>query len=84
MRLFTYYTYDTTDLVEIDEEPPAPLNPDALDVVLTTKMFNMTPLPEIDAEDDDGSATRRTALVALNGAIEHACRVETVAVEEEA
>ncbi len=35
----------------------------------------------------DGSATsgfQRTALVALNGAIEHACRVETVAVEEEA
>ena len=90
-RLFTYYTYDTTDLVEIDEEPPAPLNPDALDVVLTiAKMFNMTPLPEIHTMRKmivDGSATsgfQRTALVALNGAIEHACRVETVAVEEEA
>ncbi len=90
-RLFTYYTYDTTGLVEIDEEPPAPLNPDALDVVLTiAKMFNMTPLPEIHTMRKmivDGSATsgfQRTALVALNGAIEHACRVETVAVEEEA
>ncbi|HJJ35473.1 MULTISPECIES: Glu-tRNA(Gln) amidotransferase subunit GatE [Methanocorpusculum] len=90
-RLFTYYTYDTTGLVEIDEEPPAPLNPDALDIVLTiAKMFEMTPLPEIHTMRKmivDGSATsgfQRTALVALNGAIEHACRVETVAVEEEA
>lgn len=90
-RLFTYYTYDTTGLVEIDEEPPAPLNPDALDIVLTiAKMFEMTPLPEIHTMRKmivDGSATsgfQRTALVALNGAIEHAYRVETVAVEEEA
>ncbi|MEA5037330.1 Aspartyl/glutamyl-tRNA(Asn/Gln) amidotransferase subunit B [bioreactor metagenome] len=90
-RLFTYYTYDTTGLVEIDEEPPAPLNPDALDIVLTiAKMFEMTPLPEIHTMRKmivDGSATsgfQRTALVALNGAIEHACRVETIAVEEEA
>lgn len=90
-RLFTYYTYDSTGLVEIDEEPPAPLNPDALDVVLTiAKMFDMTPLPEIHTMRKmivDGSATsgfQRTALVALNGAIEHSCRVETIAVEEEA
>ncbi len=90
-RLFTYYTYDSTGLVEIDEEPPAPLNPDALDVVLTiAKMFDMTPLPEIHTMRKmvvDGSATsgfQRTALVALNGAIEHTCRVETIAVEEEA
>ncbi|HJJ29706.1 MAG TPA: Glu-tRNA(Gln) amidotransferase subunit GatE [Methanocorpusculum sp.] len=90
-RLFTYYTYDTTGLVEIDEEPPAPLNPDALDIVLTiAKMFDMTPLPEIHTMRKmivDGSSTsgfQRTALVALNGAIEHACRVETIAVEEEA
>jgi len=90
-RLFTYYTYDSTGLVEIDEEPPAPLNPDALDVVLTiAKMFDMTPLPEIHTMRKmivDGSATsgfQRTALVALNGSIEHSCRVETVAVEEEA
>jgi len=27
VRRFTYYTYDTTCLVEDDEEPPQPLNP---------------------------------------------------------
>ena len=90
-RLFTYYTYDTTGLVEIDEEPPAPLNPDALGIVLTlAKMFNMTPLPEICTMRKmvvDGSATsgfQRTSLVALNGSILNFCRIETVAVEEEA
>ena len=90
-RLFTYYTYDTTGLVEIDEEPPAPLNKEALDIVLTiAKMFSMTPLPEIHTMRKmivDGSAPsgfQRTALVALNGKIADTCRIETVAVEEEA
>ncbi|HJJ35967.1 MAG TPA: Glu-tRNA(Gln) amidotransferase subunit GatE [Methanocorpusculum sp.] len=90
-RLFSYYTYDTTGLVEIDEEPPAPLNREALDIVLTiAKMFAMTPLPEIHTMRKmivDGSATsgfQRTALVALNGKIANTCRIETVAVEEEA
>lgn len=90
-RLFTYYTYDTTGLVEIDEEPPAPLNREALDIVLTiAKMFSMTPLPEIHTMRKmivDGSATsgfQRTALAALNGKIADTCRIETVAVEEEA
>ena len=31
-RLFHYYTYDTTCLVENDEEPPAPVNDEALAV----------------------------------------------------
>lgn len=90
-RLFTYYTYDTTGLVEVDEQPPAPMNPDALDLVLTiAKMFDMTPLPQIHTMRKmivDGSATsgfQRTALVALNGAIDAVCRIETVAVEEDA
>lgn len=90
-RLFTYYTYDTTGLVEIDEEPPAPLNREALNIVLIiAKLFSMTPLPEIHTMRKiivDGSATsgfQRTALVALNGKIGETCRIETVAVEEEA
>ena len=33
-RKFHYYTYDTTCLVENDEEPPAPLNDEALSVCL--------------------------------------------------
>ncbi|MDR0439029.1 MAG: Glu-tRNA(Gln) amidotransferase subunit GatE [Methanocalculaceae archaeon] len=90
-KLFTYYTYDTTGLVEIDEQPPAPLNPDALDLALTiAKMFDMTPLPQIHTMRKmivDGSVTsgfQRTALVALNGSIDLACRIDTIAVEEDA
>ena len=33
-RKFSYYTYDTTCLVENDEEPPAPLNDEAISVCL--------------------------------------------------
>jgi glutamyl-tRNA(Gln) amidotransferase subunit E len=90
-RLFTYYTYDTTGLVEIDEQPPAPLNPDALDLVLTiAKMFGMTPLPQIHTMRKmivDGSVTsgfQRTALVALNGTIDQNCQIDTIAIEEDA
>ncbi|HJJ41934.1 MAG TPA: Glu-tRNA(Gln) amidotransferase subunit GatE [Methanocorpusculum sp.] len=90
-RLFTYYTYDTTGLVEIDEEPPAPMNKEALEIVLTiAKMFSMTPLPEIHTMRKmivDGSATsgfQRTALAALNGHAGSSCRIETAAIEEEA
>jgi glutamyl-tRNA(Gln) amidotransferase subunit E len=73
-RKFQYYTYDTTCLVENDEEPPAPLNDEALAVCLTiAKMFGMTPVPQVHTMRKlviDGSNTsgfQRTALVALNG-----------------
>ena len=47
-RLFHYYTYDTTCLVENDEEPPAPVNDEALAICLTIgKMFGMTPVPQV-------------------------------------
>ena len=42
-RKFQSYTYDTTCLVENDEEPPAPINDEALTICLTIgKMFGMT------------------------------------------
>jgi len=47
-RKFLYYAYDTTCLVENDEEPPAPVNDEALSVCLTIgKMFGMTPVPQV-------------------------------------
>ena len=47
-RKFQYYAYDTTCLVENDEEPPTPINDEALSVCLTIgKMFGMTPVPQV-------------------------------------
>jgi len=90
-RKFTYYTYDTTCLVENDEEPPAPLNAEALLICLTVgKMFDMTPVPQVHTMRKlviDGSNTsgfQRTALVAMNGSLPGGGRIETICLEEEA
>jgi glutamyl-tRNA(Gln) amidotransferase subunit E len=90
-RRFQYYTYDTTCLVENDEEPPAPMNDEALAVCLTiAKMFSMTPVPQVHTMRKlviDGSNTsgfQRTALVALNGTLPGGGQIETICLEEEA
>ena len=90
-RMFRYYTYDTTCLVENDEEPPAPVNDEALSVCLTiAKMFSMTPVPQVHMMRKlviDGSNTsgfQRTALVAFNGALPDGGLIETICLEEEA
>lgn len=91
VRQFRYLTYDTTCLVENDEEPPAPMNDEALDIVLTiAKVCNMTPVPEIHTMRKlviDGSNTsgfQRTALVAMNGTLPSGAVIETLCIEEEA
>ena len=91
VRKFRYYTYDTVCLVEHDEEPPAPMNPEALEVCLTiAKMLGMTPAEQVHTMRKlviDGSNTsgfQRTALVALSGALPDGCRIETLCLEEEA
>jgi glutamyl-tRNA(Gln) amidotransferase subunit E len=90
-RKFHYYAYDTTCLVENDEEPPAPMNEEALAVCLTiAKMFSMTPVPQVHTMRKlviDGSNTsgfQRTALVALNGKLPDGGQIETICLEEEA
>jgi glutamyl-tRNA(Gln) amidotransferase subunit E len=90
-RNFRYYTYDTTCLVENDEEPPAPMNDEALSVCLTIgKMFGMTPVPQVHTMRKlviDGSNTsgfQRTALVALKGTLPNGGEIETICLEEEA
>jgi glutamyl-tRNA(Gln) amidotransferase subunit E len=90
-RKFLYYAYDTTCLVENDEEPPAPMNDEALTVCLTiAKMFGMTPVPQVHTMRKlviDGSNTsgfQRTALVAFNGALPDGGQIETICLEEEA
>ncbi|WP_321504694.1 Glu-tRNA(Gln) amidotransferase subunit GatE [uncultured Methanoregula sp.] len=90
-RKFLYYTYDTTCLVENDEEPPAPLNDEALTVCLTiAKMFGMMPVPQLHTMRKlviDGSNTsgfQRTMLVAFNGSLPNGGEIETICLEEEA
>ena len=90
-RKFTYYTYDSTCLVENDEEPPAPLNQEALLLSLTiAKMFGMTPIEQVNTMRKlviDGSNTsgfQRTALIAINGTLPNGGRIETLCLEEEA
>jgi glutamyl-tRNA(Gln) amidotransferase subunit E len=90
-RKFLYYAYDTTCLVENDEEPPAPVNDEALSVCLTIgKMFGMTPVPQVHTMRKlviDGSNTsgfQRTALVAFNGEFPDGGQIETICLEEEA
>jgi len=90
-RKFQYYTYDSTCLVENDEEPPAPINDEALAICLTIgKMFGMVPVPQVHTMRKlviDGSNTsgfQRTALVAFNGALPNGGEIETICLEEEA
>lgn len=91
LRRFCYYTYDTTCLVENDEEPPAPLNDEALSVALQiAKIFGMTPVPQIHVMRKlviDGSNTsgfQRTALAAVDGILPNGGSIETLCLEEEA
>lgn len=90
-RAYTYYAYDTTCLVENDEEPPAPLNPEALKLSLVlAKMMDMTPVQQVHVMRKlviDGSNTsgfQRTALVSLNGRLPQGARIESICLEEEA
>ncbi|RQD85137.1 MAG: Glu-tRNA(Gln) amidotransferase GatDE subunit E [Methanocalculus sp. MSAO_Arc2] len=90
-RLFSYYTYDTTCLIENDDEPPAQLNPEALEITLTiAKLLSMTPIQQVHTMRKmviDGSNTpgfQRTALIAMNGIAGKDCRIESICLEEEA
>jgi glutamyl-tRNA(Gln) amidotransferase subunit E len=76
-KQFVYWAYDTTCLVENDEEPPRELNPEALDLTLQiAKLMNMDPFDEVFTMRKiviDGSNTsgfQRTALVSTDGYIE--------------
>ncbi len=78
VRKFCYYTYDTVCLVEHDEEPPTPMNPEALEIALTiAKMLGMTPVEHVHTMRKvviDGSNTsgfQRTALSGWRGIPSH-------------
>lgn len=93
-KKFIYHAYDSTCLVENDEEPPMPLNPEALEIALKASvLFNMTPVDEVFTMRKivvDGSNTtgfQRTCFIASNGFIETASGrvgMDTVCLEEDA
>lgn len=84
----------TSCLVEMDEEPPHPLNPEAVETVLTVAlMMNAQPVDEVHVMRKtviDGSNTtgfQRTCVMALNGEIkvgEKPIPIQHVGLEEDA
>jgi glutamyl-tRNA(Gln) amidotransferase subunit E len=84
----------TACLVEMDEEPPHPLNMEAVEIALTVAlMMNATPVDEIHVMRKtviDGSNTtgfQRTCIIALNGMIkvgEKTVPIHHVSLEEDA
>jgi glutamyl-tRNA(Gln) amidotransferase subunit E len=94
IKKFIYKAYDTTCLVENDEEPPRELNPEAVDNALTiARMMNMKIVDELYTMRKiviDGSNTsgfQRTALAATHGYIDSSAgrvSIDVLCLEEEA
>ena len=94
-KLFLYKAHSSDCcLVELDEEPPHPINPDAVKIAVTVaKLLNAKLVDEIQVMRKiviDGSNVtgfQRTALIALNGWIETSkgkVSIPTICLEEEA
>ena len=93
-RKFIYKSYDTTCLVEADEEPPREINPEALEISLViAKLLKMRIVDEVQTMRKtviDGSNTsgfQRTAYIASDGYIETSCGkvgIGILCLEEEA
>lgn len=93
-RTFLYKGYDSTCLVENDEEPPSELNPEAINTSLEVALLlKMNPVDEIHTMRKiviDGSNTcgfQRTALIATSGSLsteEGPVRVDLLCLEEDA
>ena len=89
-KKFIYKFYDTTCLVEADEEPPRELNREALKIAIQiAKMLKMEFADEVHVMRKiviDGSNTtgfQRTALIAFDGVLDDV-GIATLCVEEEA
>ncbi len=91
---YRYEIADNSCLVELDEEPPHALNPEALDVALTLALLlDARPVDEVEVMRKivvDGSNTtgfQRTALIAADGRLEVGGRshaILSVCLEEDA
>ncbi len=94
-KYFLYQGYeDTTCLVELDEEPPRPLNKEALTASLqTAKLLNMRIVDQVRymrkivVNGSNTSGFQRTALIASDGTLETEygpVRIESLCLEEDA
>lgn len=94
-KYFLYQGYrDTTCLVELDDEPPHPVNQEALNTALqVANMLNCSIVDEIQfmrktvVDGSNTSGFQRTALVGMNGWIDmngKKISIPTVCLEEEA
>jgi Glu-tRNA(Gln) amidotransferase subunit E-like FAD-binding protein len=93
-REFVYQGYDTTCLVELDEEPPHLINKQALHVALQIAFFlncEIFPISQIMRKTVvDGSNTsgfQRTVLIARNGYVDTKygrVRIDSIGLEEDA
>ncbi len=93
-KKFIYKAYDTTCLVENDEEPPRELNQEAVDYTLTiARMMNMNIVDElyimrkIVIDGSNTSGFQRTGLVATHGYLESShgrVGIDVLCLEEEA
>lgn len=94
-KRYLYHAFrEASCLVEMDEEPPHPVNPEAIITgIMVAKAFGSTSLPRVQFMRKtvvDGSAVsgfQRTGLLALGGVvpgIEPVVRIQTVCVEEDA
>ncbi len=94
IKKFIYKAYDTTCLVENDEEPPRELNPEAIEFsLMVARMMNMKIVDELYTMRKiviDGSNTsgfQRTGLVATHGYIDSSAGrvgIDVLCLEEEA
>ncbi|MDZ7850913.1 MAG: Glu-tRNA(Gln) amidotransferase subunit GatE [Halodesulfurarchaeum sp.] len=76
-REFEYLSYDTTCLVEEDDEPPHPMDEEAIETTLEiATMLSMTPVDQahpmrkVVIDGSNTSGFQRTSLIATDGEIE--------------
>ncbi|MGB3945057.1 MAG: Glu-tRNA(Gln) amidotransferase subunit GatE [Methanothrix sp.] len=93
-RKFIYRSYDSTCLVEADDEPPRELNPEALEIGFVVSRLLSMQIPDevhtmrkIVIDGSNTSGFQRTAYIASHGGIETSrgrVGIETICLEEEA
>lgn len=93
-RTFTYQGYDTTCLIELDEEPPKLINQEALHIALQIALLlnceilqNTQVMRKTVIDGSNTSGFQRTVIIARNGYIETnsgKVRIQTIALEEDA
>ena len=93
-KSFIYQGYDTTCLVELDEEPPHEINKEALKIalqvalLLNCKIISLTQIMRKTVIDGSNtSGFQRTVLIARNGYVETSSgkvEIESICLEEDA